>query len=162
MAGTLIFIKNVSIFVYDMKYLAIFFILSGSCIFGCCSANKSQQEGSPNKENLSDTSVQRTVQRYNVSTISAIIDSVTIIDTAQYRLHVRPISADSEGGESILLGQSLELLPHYIYNDRSAIDWSVEINKKLRSIRDIHPGSPIKGKVMLDQHQHWVLVDVDR
>ena len=145
-----------------MKYLAIFFILSGSCIFGCCSANKSQEEGSSKKANLADTSIQRTVQRYNISTISAIIDSVTIIDTALYRAYVRTISTDSEGGESILLGQSVELLPHYIYNDRSGIDWSVEINRKLRSIRDIHPGSPVRGKVMLDQHQHWVLVDVDQ
>ena len=146
---------------YDMKSLIIVFILSGSCIFGCCSANNSQEEGSQKEVNLSDTSNQRTVQRYNVSTISAIVDSVSLIDTALYRLYVRTITTTSEGGESLLLGESVELTPHYVFNDLSGIDWAIEINRKLRSVRDIHPGSPIRGTVMLDQHQHWILVDVE-
>jgi len=78
-----------------------------------------------------------------------------------YRLYIRAVATNSEGGESILLGQSLELQPHYIYNDRSAIDWSIEINRKLRSVRNIHPGGPVTGKMMLDQRQHWLLVDVN-
>jgi hypothetical protein len=152
---------NVSIFILDMKFLIIVLLSLGSCMLGCCSANKSQEESSLKETGISGIANHGTVQRYSVTTISAIIESLSVVDTALYRLYVRTVSTASEGEESITPGQLIELLPHYVYNDHSLIDWSIEINRKLRSVRDAHPGSPVQGKVMIDQAGHWLLVGIE-
>ncbi len=117
--------------------------------------------GGSSSEKDGGTPAPVTVQRYNVSTLSAIIESITIIDTALYRVVVRTVSTSSEGEESIAPGQAIELSPNYVMDNHSRIDWSIAINQKLRSIRDAHPGSPLRGSVMLNEHQRWLLLGVE-
>ena len=130
-------------------------------MLGCCSSNESQGVKSPQGTVFTDTTGPRTVQRFNIVTISAIIESVAVVDTANYRLYVRIASTNAAGEESITAGQLMVVIPHYVYNDHSLIDWSIDINNKLRSLRNIHPGSPLEGRVMINQRQQWLLVGVE-
>ena len=142
-----------------MRSFLISVLFSGSCLLGCCSVNKSQ-EGQPVTGTSFDTT-QGTVQRYEVIKVSTILESVDILDSVMYKLHARTVSTAAQGQESIADGQLIELLPRYIYDTQNRIDWSIAINKRLRALRDSHPGSPINGTMMLNQRQEWLLINVE-
>ncbi len=100
-----------------------------------------------------------TVSRLNEITLSATIQSVTIIDSVDFAVSARIDTSVSTEGEAVAPGQIIELHPAYVVPDSSRIDVKSGRNKELYGIRTRAPGSVLKGTAYLDAHQRWMLTD---
>ena len=130
---------------------------------GCCSRENARNE-SPLGEAV--PAVQRpaenpTVSRLNPISLSAVVQSVTIIDSIRFRLTVKTISTALQEGEGITSDQTIDLIPSYEKTTTGDIDLTVGRNRRLHALRHAAVGTALKGSLLLDRHQQWLLLDYE-
>jgi len=133
-----------------------------------CSCDKAQKSGSA----ASDTSQHRdqipgnkdAAIKSNAMAITAVVESVAVLDDVRYRLFVSLISTDShtEGMETAAdSGRRMVLSPEYALNAQGKCDRSNERNNRLMTLLSAKPGERITGKISLLQNEGWVIVDIE-
>jgi hypothetical protein len=132
-------------------------------VSGCCSTGASRQAVPVGADStVTHRSPEHpTVSRVNGITLTAIVRSVSLIDSVQYTLRVTIISAVSQDGEGLTSGQEIELLPSYKESAVTAVDLTIERNKRLHALRHAAPGTRIAGTIVQDAHARWVLIDCE-
>ena len=99
----------------------------------------------------------------NASLVTAVIDSLILIDDLQYRIAVRINSSTSVAGMATLAepGQRTVLSPQYLLDNNKSIETTSDRNKKLLTLRSSKPGDTFHGKISLVEEGKWVLVEVE-
>ena len=131
-------------------------------------AQKADDTGSPGRETITrDPQAlpqEGTTLRRNGASISALVESVSLLEDDMYTLFVRLDSAVAiEGMDSpAVQGQWLTLSPGYVLDEKGHVDRSNDRNKRLMSLQSSKQGDQFKGKITLEAKKGWVLVDVEQ
>src|SRR5437660_11474231 len=133
-----------------------------------CSSDKTQKSGSA----ASDTSQhgelfpgkKDAAIKSNNMAVTAVVESVAVLDDVRYRLFVRVVSTDShnEGMETVAdSGRHMVLSPDYALDEQGKCDRSNERNKRLMTLLSAKGGDRIAGNISLLQNGGWVIVDIE-
>ena len=134
-----------------------------------CSCDKAQKSGSA----ASDTSQhgdqipdkKDAAIKSNAMAVTAVVESVAVLDDVHYRVFVRVISTDSrtEGMEAVAdSGRHMVLSPEYALDGEGDWDRTSERNKRLLTLLSARPGDRIAGKLSLLKDKGWVIVDAEK
>ena len=150
-----------------MKILLFGFVSSAIIGIGCHSPETMKQTassgGGTTKPRAEAQESSPTIIKPNASLISAVIESLVIIDDLQYRIAVRINSSTSVAGMATLAepGQQTVLSPQYLFSNDKSIETTSDRNKKLMTLRSAKPGDTFRGKISLSGEGKWVLVEVE-
>ncbi|SRR2546426_1112672 len=100
----------------------------------------------------------------NAMAVTAVVESVAVLDDVRYRLFVRLLSTDSqtEGMEKVAdSGRHMVLSPEYALDEQGKCDRSNDRNMRLMTILSAKPGDRIAGSISLLQNKGWVIVDLE-
>jgi hypothetical protein len=105
----------------------------------------------------------RAAVKQNLTLVGAIIDSVELIDSLNYKFHVQLQTAIPEAGyESVVEpGQVLSLYPAYQLNENNIIDMNNPVNKKLIQMRILKKKAFIIARITFENDMKWYIIQVE-
>lgn len=152
-----------------MKILFVITLVAlAAIVTGCCSSQKMEKTGSsvPDTQRHpgqtppgEGTSIKR-----NGAAVTAVVESVAVIDGDRYRIFVRLDAVTAaEGMDSPAeQGRRLVLSPEYALDWNGIVDHSNERNKRLLSLHSAKPGDKFRGTISMIARKGWVIVDVEK
>ncbi len=142
----------------------ILFIL---LITGCRSSHEERKSDT----HTPDTTAQSTQAKIppptsiapNVSGIEAVVEKIDYLDAVQFNVGIFIISSTPVGGRTSVVetGQRLVVSPQFVKDPLGNVDTTIEINRRLMSIKSKETGQSFKGKISLNRYGGWNLVDVE-
>jgi hypothetical protein len=134
-----------------------------------CSSDKAQKSGSASTDTSQHgdqlSGMNGAAIKSNAMAVTAVVESVAVIDDVHYRLFVRIISSDSraEGMETVAdSSRRMVLSPEYVLDEQGKCDRSNERNNRLVTLLSAKSGDRITGKISLLQDKGWVIVDAGK
>jgi hypothetical protein len=98
----------------------------------------------------------------NASVVSAVVDSILLLDEYSYRLFATVKSVDAKGNRASIAetGQAVDLRPAYNRSESGAIDVHDEGNARILQLRHAKPGETFHGIISLSSTGGWVISKV--
>jgi hypothetical protein len=157
-----------------MKQMIIIILFMFSSYGGCQSPRTTQKEGK--QTDIQQEAVRDTIEpvvmqkppmptaiKPNLTLIGAVVDSVVVTDSINYKIFFYVNTAIPEGGlESIAeANQRISAVASYVVGEDGRIDMNHERNKRLFRLREAVEGDVFIGKISLTDKHGWVIVDVE-
>jgi PBP1b-binding outer membrane lipoprotein LpoB len=152
--------------VLDMKRL---FVCLLALFIVACSSNK--RTVAEEKTITKDTAKivqppvveKRAAVKENLTLMGAIVDSVELLDSLNYKFVVKLQTAIPEMNfESVTEpGNIITVYPGYQLNESKQVDMKNPINKKLFELRTLKKGGHFIGKVTLANDMKWYIAQVE-
>jgi hypothetical protein len=152
--------------ILDMKRL---FVCLLALIIVACSSNKRTvaEEKTIPKDTVKVVQPpvveKRTAVKENLTLIAAIVDSVELLDSLNYKFVVKLQTAIPENNfESVIEpGQIITVYPGYQLNESKQVDMKNPISKKLFELRTLKRKGYFIGKVTLANDMKWYITQVE-
>jgi hypothetical protein len=146
----------------------LFVCLLALFIIACSSNNRTVAEGKTiPKDTIKVVQLpvveKRTAVKENLTLIGAIVDSVELLDSLNYKFVVKLQTAIPENNfESVIEpGQIITVYPGYQMNESKQVDMKSPINKKLFEMRTLKRRGHFIGKVTLESDMKWYITQVE-
>ena len=149
-----------SAYYFNMKsVLGLFIVHLYVAMIGCHSSQSFKQMPLDSVAILSH----RTAIKSNVSSVTGVINGMTLIDSVQYSvsLHINSVQSKGLSENFAEEGQDVTLAPQFVVDEKNSVDVTNERNKKLLRLRYAKAGDTFNGKISLSSNGKWVIIDVE-
>jgi hypothetical protein len=147
------------------------FVVAACCLIflvGCCSSDSARKsmEQAPDSTTsvVSKKPAQPPAIVQNISRVNAVIEALTILDKTQYSLKIFIIKSEPFQGRFSLIEpeQRVTVYPDFVFtNNGGTVDAENPRNKGLLSLREALVGQSFVGKITIDRHGLWKLLEVE-
>jgi hypothetical protein len=153
----------------EILYMKRLFVFLLALIIVACSSNKrtvAEEKNIP-KDTIKVVQLpaveKRTAVKENLTLIGAIVDSVELLDSLNYKFVVKLQTAIPESNfESVIEpGQIITVYPGYQLNESKQVDMKNPVNKKLFELRTLKRKGNFIGNVTLANDMKWYITYVE-
>ena len=147
-----------------MKILPIVFFYIVISFVGCTSTESTKNSTASSADTSKVPELPPTVVMKNMTRVTAVVESIEVIDDVRYTLSAFISAAEPVGSMTSLAqtGERLSLYPYYELDGSGLVDKNSVRNKPLMMLLNAKQGESFKAIVAQDKWGGWMIVAVEK